>query len=60
MRVNQSVKMSAQGYGNSVDDLKKALAAVPEGAKYNILHHSGDRPWESDFFTIEFTWSEER
>ena len=60
MKLNQSIRLTARSYSNSADELRRALDAVPSGATYNILHHSGDRPWESDYFTIEFSWSEER
>jgi hypothetical protein len=60
MKMNLSVELSAHTYGNSADELRRALGSVPDGATYNIMHHSGDRPWESDSFTIEFEWTEKR
>lgn len=59
--MNKTVSISLDqlsAYSNSADALKKALGGVPSGATYRIGRQAGDRPWESETFTITFEWKE--
>lgn len=58
--MNLSVELNVNSYSNSADELRRAMDGVPDGANYKITHHQGDRPWESDSYTITFNWTEER
>lgn len=46
-------------YANDVEELREILYEVPQGATYDLNYTTGDRPWESGYFTITFDWSDE-
>jgi hypothetical protein len=45
-------------YGNNAYELAQALQGIPPGATYDIHHSQGDRPWESDTYSITIEWDE--
>ena len=46
-------------YSNSADELRRVMDSVPDGAKFDLNLVEGDRPWESESYSITFTWEEE-
>lgn len=54
------MKMTARlhlgAYGNNVQELLAALYNVPQDATYDVSVQKGDRPYNSDTYTITFSW----
>jgi len=44
-------------HNSTVRELKEAMEKVPDTARITIRHYTGDRPGESSYSTITFTWS---
>lgn len=48
------------GSETTAGDFKDILAKIPDDGTARITRYLGDRPWESDIYTVEFSWTEER
>ena len=59
IQFTKNLSLTVGTYSNDADELRRALEHVPAGAKYDVSHIKGDRPWDSDQVTIKFSWGEE-
>jgi hypothetical protein len=56
MKMNAHIYLKP--YGNKTEDLRKSLAMIPEDATYDVSIQNGDRPYDSDTYTITFSWEQ--
>lgn len=43
-------------YNTTVAELNEVLSQVPDHAKVSVRSYTGDRPGESSYSTLTFTW----
>ena len=58
MKKYNIVMNGVKQYANDVEELREILNEVPQGATYDLDYTTGDRPWDSGFFTFTFNWSD--
>lgn len=57
MRANVNLELSdLKSYGNSVQELREHLMGIPDNATFDITQHKGDRPYDTDTFTITINY----
>ena len=59
MKVNMNVELDTKS-DTTKAQLLKSMETIPDDAKMTVYVNQGDRPWESDTYTLKFSWTEER
>ena len=58
VRMSQSAQVTIL-HGMSAGELREVLSEVPDNATLSVNSVEGDRPWESGYHTLSFSWTKE-